>query len=339
MHKVTRQEISRQRLDMISCEEMRKNYVMSREAYKNSPEGLAEAAKRQEAQKKYYEEEKARMKNVNLLADLKKYLLAHIVADLDLSFVPEQNKNIDEEAVDRVMTKYQANLDYLKEACLKYEKVGKNYGTYLYISLYRDLIDLNPVFVRYSPIEVFYQTSVGSKLPAGVMAGYKDLFQSKGFFKDEQFLKANARYFTGISNISTMTDFDQIKKEIKADPSLFAKLQPVVRHTFLDSDVAVKNILHIAPMIVAYMTEEEIIQATENCCALMGNLLVKYPDLIKILPANYFKRFSAKALFARTSRADVHNSLKRYYDTIPELKKYMNKYVEQLNEQSNEFSL
>lgn len=338
MHKVTRQEISRQRLDMISSEELRKKYVLNREAYKNSPEGLAEAAKRQEVQNKYYEEEKVRIKNVNLLADLKDYLLAHIIADLDLSYIPKQNKNINEEAVERIMTKYKANLDYLKEACLKYEKIGKNYGCYLYVSLYKDLIDLNPIFVKYSPVEVFYQTGVGSKLPAGVMAGYKDLFASKGFFKDEQFLKANARYFTGLSNISTLTDFDQIKKEIKADPSLFTKIQPAVRYTILDSDVSAKNILHVAPMIVAYMTEDEINQVTETCCALVGNILVKHPELIKNLPANYFKHFSIKSLFARASRADIHNSLKQYYNSIPDLKKYMDKYVEQQNEKSNEFS-
>lgn len=339
MRRITRQEISRQRLDQISSEERHMSYLTSRDAYKNSPEGLAEAAKRQEIQNKYLESEKTRIKNVNLLMDLKDYLMAHILADLDLTFNSNYGEKLNEEDVKRVMAKYQSNLDYLKEACLKYEKIGKGRRDYIYVSLYIELININPIFLKYCPVEVLYQTAVGASLPISVMTANKGFFMEKGYFNDPLFLKSNARYFTGISNISTMTDFDQIKKELKADPSLYIQLRPDMRYTLAHSDVALKNVLHVAPKVVAYMTKDEIYTATDNCSSLMGNIIIKYPELLKHFPADYFRRFNPKAVFARATRADIHSALNEYYDSIPELKRYMYKYVADQTESTNEFGM
>lgn len=328
MRRITRQYVLEETLDKIEATARRQKERAERDAYKNSPAGQAEIEERRLIQRKFLEKEADRLNNVKATIDFKEKLLAKILADLSLTNEPHQDIELDEEKVAEVLKQYAQDIEELKIAGLKYEKIDLDKNNYQYVTLFRELIYINHIFIKFAPVEVLYLKSIGEKLGRKTMSRYKDFFTENAYFDDARFKKANKKYFIGIDDIETISDFDQIKRELKEKPELYPQVNADIRRTIVTSKITLCEMLHYAPKIVKYMTEKEIYQASDLNCALIGIILVKNPEVFENLPKDYFKHHTPKSVFARVTRADVHNALKQYYATNADLERYMHKYIE-----------
>ena len=329
----TRQQIATLRADMTMSELRNKEYCAQRDAYKASPKGIAERKEREAIQAITNDIENKRLQAVEDLKKLRKYLVEHILRDLGIDCPNSQSIELSDEQVQAVMFKYAANINYLTENSKKLEKIAEGKNNYEYIKLYRDLIIANKAFVKVAPVSTFYYPSKlfsNNGLTVSSFVKFKDFFNEQGYFEDEMFIKANQRYFTGLKDISSITDFNELKKELRSDPSLFTGVNRTVRQTIFSSKLALAEILHSAPNVFLYMSPKEMNIAGDMSSSLVGKIIARNPEVLDNLPANFFDVNKPKFVFNELTKAQIHELAKDYYSTYPELKRYMEKYVKGL---------
>ncbi len=331
----TRQEISKMNADMVTSQLLRERYLAKKAAYEASEQGLKDRESRKQQQAKFVVQEAQREAMVKELQNLRKYLFEHILRDLDLEDKPQQNLVLDMDKVVEVMRKYEPNLKFLKESCIKYEKMQDKKYSYQFIRLYKDLIAINHVFIEFAPVMTFYNsTDIVQEIGSKIYVSYKESFINRGFFDDEIFAMSNKERFTGLTDIATITDFDKVKKELKANPALYPYINPSIKDTMMNSEVALKDMLRCVPDIVHFMTEKELLYVGEVCTNTMGRLIIKAPVLMTKLPKHFFRINSPKFVFASYPKKQIHLAVSRYYDLQPELKEYMQSYIDALDEKA-----
>lgn len=336
---VTRQQIAQIRADVVSSDLRKKEYRAQRDAYKTSPKGLAEKQQREAIQAITNEIENKRLQTVEDLKKLRKYLVEHILRDLGLDCEKSQKVVLTEEQVKNVMAKYEANIAYLTENSKQFEKIADGRNNYQYIKLYRDLIMANKAFIKFAPISTFYNSTgmlINGGLPVSAFVEYKNFFTEQGYFDDEMFVKSNEKYFTGLKDIASITNFDEVKKELRSNPSLYKDVNPALKRTIFSNNLALSEALHSAPNIFLYMSPSEMNIAGDLCSALVGKIIARNPEVFAKLPKDFFIVNSPKFVFAEFSKAKIHAFAKDYYDIHPALKRYTEKYTNSLAKAAEE---
>lgn len=329
--KKTVKSVSDEWADIWKQKEIRRKYVVERDEYKNSPKGKEEARKRKLVQDVYWKQEEERKAKVEYLEQFKEKLLNEILAELDLTNSNHQSVVLDETKVKQVMDKHQDELNFLKEESLKYEKNTHGYFSHIYVKLYRDLIAVNHLFIKFSPVEAVCKTGILPSLGMDTIRKYKDFFVENHYFENEKFKQINGRFFYGVDRISSLQDFDDVKKELKSAPELYPELSANMKYTIMHSELVIQSLLCKAPTVMKYMTDEEIYTVADKNPSMVGFVIARHPEVLDNFPSDFFKVNHPKAIFSRVTRADVHNAGKDYYNKFPELYEYMRHYVEKLN--------
>ncbi len=309
-------------------EEKRRKEQEEKAAYERTPGAIQNKKMRKEMQEKFTLSETERLATIEELKKLEKYLLNHILSDLGLLNENCQCFDLDEALVDEVMTNYAANINYLKEKSLEFEKPRGNHVSYTYVKLYKTLISVNHIFIKYAPVEVFYSLGTLNGLDSKTIAQYKDLFITRGYFKDPRFREATKDHFTGMVNISSVRDYETLKKELVANPQLYPDVDEKMKDMLFDNKKTLKNLLRFAPRVIKYMTSEEIHRATDLMGTGVGSIIIEYPDVLDSFPTNFFSVHRPSFIFQGgvASRAMISERLSGYYDTFPELKEHVEKY-------------
>lgn len=332
MGKITRGKITQERLEADYHKYLREREKAERELYKNSPEGIANAKLRANMQEKYRSEEQMRENQCRALLVMKESLMKHILEEVGIDASIDRNAEIDQDIVDQVMQKYQSVIDNLKKWCIEYEKLDGKNSSYIYVKLYRDLISVNQAFIKYAPVETFYKHTVLTQFKKSTCQKYRDHFVKQGFFKDKKFKEKNNSLFVGVSNFSTISDYETAKKEIRVNPELYLEINEVLKDTLFANDLALKGFIHTSPAIMCYMTEEEIMHTADIMGSAMGLILVRNPEIVKNLPKDFFVYFPARTIFqGGATKALIHEKLSQYYDLFPALKQYTKSYVAQIS--------
>lgn len=320
---------------MVTSQLLRERYLANKAAYEASEQGLRDREIRKQQQAKFIVQEAQREAMVKELQNLRKYLFEHILRDLELEDSSQQDLVLDMDKVVDVMRKYEPNLRFLEESCMKYEKMQDKKYSYQFIRLYKDLIAINHVFIEFAPVMTFYNSNdIVQEIGAKTYASYKDSFMNRGFFDDEIFEMSNRERFTGLTDIATITDFEKVKKELKANPALYPYVNQSIKDTLMRSQVALKDMLRCVPDIVHFMTEQELLYVGDTCTNTMGRLIIKDPILMTKLPKHFFRINSPKFVFASYPKKQIHFAVSRYYDLQPELKEYMQSYIDTLDEKA-----
>ena len=314
--------------NMQEAKSRRAKYLSEKEAKKATPEYMHNKEMREGWQHKHFEKETQRVNTVELLTKLKDYLKKHILDDLGLENEKQYDVTLDYETVSNVMKKYQPNINYLKENALTYEKLKGASRTYLYIILYRELIDINPIFLKFAPIETFYSAECLASLPKTVVREYKQAFQDKGYFEDSTFRETNGLLFTGVVDPKAIKSFDVARKELMELPELYSELSPSMKNIIMTSPKAMPDLLRHAPKILKYMTNEELEFAVTFSPA-FGQAIVKCPDVLTNFPKNFFIKHPADRMFKNCSypKSTIYLELADYMDDFVGLKEYLVKYA------------
>lgn len=329
--KISRQEITRIRVDMYNSRLLHEKYLAEKEAYEMSEQGIAEREKRQQQQSKYLMEESKREAIVAKLQELRVYLFNHILQDLGIENKPQQNANLDIEKVTEVMRKYEPNIKYLEKNCFEFEKMQETRYTYQFVKLYKDLIAVNHIFIEFAPVMAFYNANdILQSVGLRTFVSYKETFAAKGFFDDEIFAKVHKDRFTGFEDLSTLTDYTKVKKELIASPELYPYINQTVKDTIFVNKMVLRDLLYTVPEIVYFMTDKEMLLIGDVCTGVMGRLIINNPTIMLVLPKHYFRVHGAKFVFASFNKNQIHAAVSKYYDLQPELKEYMQSYIDKL---------
>lgn len=306
----------------------REKYLSEKEAEKETPEYMHNKEMREVWQQKHFEKETERANTVELLTKLKNYLKKHILDDLGLENKKQYDITLDYVDVSNVMKKYQPNINYLKENALTYEKLKGSSRTYLYVTLYRELIDINPIFIEFAPIETFCTAECLGLLPKPVIREYKQSLQNKGFFEDKTFRDVNSSLFTGVVDPSSIKDYETARRELKELPELYTSLSANMKDTIMTSPKAMPDLLRCAPKILKYMSTEELEYAVTLSRA-FGQAIVKSPDVLTNFPKDFFIRHPADRVFKYCSypKSTIYQALANYMDDFEGLKEYLIKYA------------
>ena len=306
----------------------RKKDKADKAASERTPAAIQNKIMRKGMQEKYTLSETERLDAVAELEKLEQYLLDHILSDLGLPNKNCQSVDLDETLVDQVMINYASNINYLRNKSLEFEKPRGNHVSYAYVKLFKTLISINHIFIKYAPVEVFYSLGTLSCLDDEIIDQYKDLFINRGYFKNARFREATEGRFTGMVNISSITDYETLKKELKKNPQLYPDVNDWMKDMLFENQKTLRELLRAVPSVLKFMTEEEIYKATDLMGSSIGYIIINYPDVLDNFPTDFFSVHSPSRIFQGgiASRTKIKEILSDYFDTFPELKCHAEKH-------------
>ena len=319
----------------IEMSKMRKAaYIAKRDAYKQSPEGQAEAAKRALIQAKTEEAEaKLEIEKENLEVELnvlKDDLILKIKSDLETKSVKECLE-FHKDEIKELEQKSDRLFELIK---LKYPtKKTTHFSMFFY-----ELSTLNPQFILYAPAKTFIRTFGRNnanlydfkKLSDSDLEDlYNRLFaENKKVLVDEHFLAHYAKYFK--KSINTLKELSDVKFNLIKYPSNFSLLDNYYKNQ-LKAPNEMIHLVNKAPTIIMFMTRNEIEEFAEINLRLFATATMKAPEVLDYLDEDFFSRHDYRLCYSNQTKAEMKKAFGNRVNRHKRLAKYIDVKQEQRN--------
>lgn len=297
--------------DQAAAEMKRKEYLAKRDAYNNSPAGKEEAAKRQVLQDATHEKQALIEEEMNELNEVLPVMVEdvknNIIADLKTVSIQE------------ILKKYKDVFAEIKEKSDRLNSLVKikypQYNSSYYADLFYELCNSNAKFILYSPAEVFTSgqknKSNEGKLPLSDLSKRelaivydRILDEDPNISDSEHFRTYYAKFFSEeINNLKNLRD---VKSCLVRYPFAYANLNNSLKLKLkLELNWAVAH----SPMILKYMTKQEVEEFAINNLKTVGAAIMHAPDVADILDEKFFERHDYRICFTNYSKAKIKEAL------------------------------
>lgn len=320
--------VSKMLSDQIESENAKRKYIERRDAYKNSPAGKEEAAKRQVLQDATHEKQALIEEEINELNEVLPVMVEdvknNIIADLKTVSIQE------------ILKKYKDVFAEIKEKSDRLNSLVKikypQYNSSFYATLFYELCDLNAKFILFSPAEVFTSgqknKSNEGKLPLNDLSirelsiVYDRILEDDpSISKSEHFKTYYAKYFAEeINNLKNLRD---VKSCLTRHPQAFANLNAKLKSQLMVKD-ELKYTIIATPAIIKFMTKQEIEELAIKDLKTIGSAIMKDPEIADILDERFFERHDYRICFTNFTKAKVKDALQDKIKRHKRLEVYCN---------------
>ena len=283
--------------------------------------------------------EKEKIANTHRLNELEKYL-SEYTAKLETSML----SSMEEIGVPATIKKYSNDLNTLRELSYEhYRLLNRPANIPYFYALFISLCRQNSQFLLFAPKSVFIygeslpledlskndRLSLQKRLEEDVEihapANKYEREDNENIFGNASFRNRYIKYFP--SHILEMSKFSDVVYALHLYPQYYVEFRD--RHsnlyqTLMESDKLISQLFKIAPKVALYMTAEEFNQVAKIGPRYIGRAIKNDPDVVKLLPKDFFKKYSPKFVFnGVATRKEVCEMLGDRADLFPELKKFV----------------
>ena len=192
-----------------------------------------------------------------------------------------------------------------------------------YDDIMRDLSKVNPEFMLYcdpSTLTTYYEPIL-HQMNKDQLKRLQTKLENAGMFKTpfEGFMKVAIKYFP---DYVTKMDIEDMTSALKREPSSFKHFKKSYPFVFETNTSILKNLAMYSPEILLYLPKNLLDILTENHSAIVGNAIVKCPQVLENFYPEFFRVHNPKYVFSQQKKATVINAISEFKDKFPELKEY-----------------
>lgn len=326
--------ISKIQSDSVVSAMRREAYKAKRDAYKQSPAGQAEAARRALIQAKTEESEaKLEIEKENLEVELnvlKDDLILKIKSDLETKSVEECLK-LHKDEIKELEQKSDRLFELIK---LKFPtKKTTQFSMFFY-----ELSVLNPQFILYAPAKTFIRTFGRNNANVYDLKKlsddeldmlYKKLEkENRAVLTDAHFISLYAKYFK--QSINTLRELSDVKFNLIKYPENFAVLSSYYKNQ-LKAPNEINIIINKAPLVITYMNPAEIEEYAEINLKIFATATMKAPEVLDYLDEDFFSRHDYRICYSNQTKAEMRKALGDKINRHKRLAKYIDVKQEHRN--------